>query len=108
LQFVDGLLETLAIAERLYELHDAAHRIEGCDLQHISIVEIEDALIGVFGEQSIKHGAGLWAIFCEYVALLDLLGPLTAGQRLFVEGDVTDEVKRVEVLADFVGDRIER
>ena len=59
LQFVDGLLEALPVAERLDELHGAAHRGEGRDLQHVGVVEIEHALVGVLGEQRIEHGAGL-------------------------------------------------
>ena len=48
------------------------------------------------------------AVFREHVALLDVLGALAAGQRLLVEGDVADQVEGVEVLAQFLGDGIER
>ena len=83
-------------------------RGEGRDLQHVGVVEIEHALVGVFGQQRIEHGAGLRPVFREHVALLDVLGPLAAGERLLVEGDVADEVEGIEVLAQFLGDGIER
>ena len=40
--------------------------------------------------------------------LRDVLGPLAAGERRLVEGDVADQVERVEVLAEFLGERVER
>ena len=48
------------------------------------------------------------AVFGEHVALLDVLGPLAAGERLLVEGDVADQIEGIEVLAEFLGDGIER
>ena len=82
--------------------------LKGGIRQHVGVVEIEHALVGIFGEQRIEHGARLPAIFREHVALPDVLGALAPGQRLPVEGDVADEVERIEVLAQFLGDRIER
>lgn len=89
-------------------MHDAAHRGEGRDLQHIGIVEIEHALVAILVQQRIEHGAGLRPVFGEHVTLLDVLGPLTAGKRLPIKGDVADQIERVEVLAEFIGDGIER
>ena len=40
--------------------------------------------------------------------LRDVLGPLAAGQRRPVEGNVADQVEGVEVLADLLGERVER
>ena len=62
----------------------------------------------VLGEQRIEHGAGLRPILGEHVALPDVLGPLAPGERRLVEGDVADEVEGVEVLAHFLGERVER
>ena len=59
LHLVDGLFEALLAAERLDELHDAAHRGEGRHLQHIGVVEIEYALVAILFQQRIEHGAGL-------------------------------------------------
>ena len=61
-----------------------------------------------FCEQRVEHGAGLRAVLGEHVALADVLGPLAAGERRLVEGDVADQVERVEVLADLLGERLER
>ena len=108
MQFVDGLLEALPVTKRLDELQGGAHRGEGRDLQHIGIVEIEHTLVGIFGEQRVEHSACLPAIFRKYVALLDVLRALAPGQRLFVEGNVADEIKGIEVLAQFLDDWIER
>ena len=65
-------------------------------------------VLAYFCQQRIEHGAGLRAVFREHVALADVLGALAAGQRRLVEGDVADEVEGVEVLAHFLGERIER
>ena len=108
MQIVDGLLEAALAAERVDELHDAAHRAERGDLQHVGVVEIENALVLIFGEQRIEHGAGLAAVFGEHVALLDVLGPLAARQRWAIEGHMADEIEGIEVLAKFLGDGIER
>ena len=43
----------------------------------------------------------------EHVALLDVGGALTPGQRPGVEGNVADEVEGVEVFVQFLGNRIE-
>ncbi len=72
------------------------------------IVEIDHALVLILGQQRIEHGAGLGTVFREHVALLHVLGALAAGERLLVEGDMADEVEGVEVLAQFLGDGIER
>ncbi len=81
---------------------------EGRNAQHVSIVEIEYAFVGIFGQQRVEHGAGLGAVLREHVTLFDVLGALAAGERLLVEGDMADEVEGIEVLAKFFGDRIER
>jgi hypothetical protein len=81
----------------------AAHRAEGRDLEHIRIVEIEHAFVLIFGEERIEHGAGLRPVFCEHVALFHVVGPLAAGQRLAVKGDMADQVEGIKVLAKFFG-----
>ena len=48
------------------------------------------------------------AVLGEHVALADVVGPLAAGERRLVEGDVADQVEGVEVLADFLGERFEQ
>jgi hypothetical protein len=105
---MDGFLETLLAAERVDELEDATHIGERSHLQHVGVVEVEHAFVAIFFEQRVEHGAGLWPIFGEHVALLDVLGPFAARQRLLVEGYVADQIEGVEVLAEFVGDGVER
>jgi hypothetical protein len=48
------------------------------------------------------------AVFREHVALLHVLGALAAGQRTAVEGNVADQIEGVEVLAQFLGNGVER
>ena len=38
----------------------------------------------------------------------DILGTLTAGQRFLLEGDLADQVERIEVLAEFPCDLLKR
>jgi hypothetical protein len=38
-------------------------------------------VVGILLEQRFEHGAGLLAVAAEDVALLDLVGPLAAGER---------------------------
>ncbi len=80
----------------------------GSDLQDARIVEVGDAFVLVFLEQGFEHGAGLLAVLGEDVALADILGPLAPGERRLVEGHVADQVEGVEVLAHFLGQRIEQ
>ena len=61
-----------------------------------------------FCEQRLEHGSGLRAVLREHVALADVVGALAAGQRRLVERDVADQVERVEVRADLLGERLER
>ena len=51
---------------------------------------------------------GLPAVFGEHVPLFDVIGALAPGQRFLIESNVTDEVEGIEVLAQFLGDRVER
>ena len=108
LQFVDGVLEIRARAELLDELERRAHRVERRNLKNARVVEVDDALVLVLLQQRFEHGAGLRAVLGEDVALADVVGALAAGERRLVEGDVADEVEGVEVLADFLGERVER
>ena len=53
--------------------------------------------------RAFQHSPGLLAVFGEVVAFLDLVGPLLAGERRLVVGDVADQVEVAVVLADFLG-----
>ena len=63
---------------------------------------------GTLSSSASSTARACGAVLREHVALADVLGPLAAGERRLVEGDVADEVERIEVLAHFLGERIER
>jgi hypothetical protein len=107
LQFTNGLLEICSRTEVPDELDGCAHAVERRDAQDLRILQVEDALILVFVEQRVEHGASLLAVPREHVALADVVGPLAAGERRLVEGDMADQIERVEVLADLLGQRVE-
>ena len=67
-----------------------------------------DALVGVLVEQGVEHRARLVAVLGEVVALADVVGALLARERRLVEGDVADQVERVEVAADASSQRLEQ
>ena len=108
LQFVHGVLETLPVAEHLDELHRRAERGEGRDAEHVRVVEIQHTFVGIFSQQRIEHGAGLWPVFREDIALLDVFRALAPSERLLVEGNVADEIEGIEVLSQLLGNRFKR
>lgn len=84
---MNGLLKAVLAAERVDELHDAAHGTEGGDPQHVGVVEI-----GAPPRRRIwraarraRHGPG--TVPGEHVVLLDVFGALAAG-------DVPQEASR--------------
>ena len=106
MQFVHGMLEACLAAELLDELERGAHVVEGRDFEHLDVVQSADhPFVLVLGEQRLQHGAGLRAVFGEYITLLHVVGALAPGQRRPVEGDVADQVEGVEVLAHFIQQR---
>ena len=108
LKLVDGLGEIGAGAELPDQLERRAHLADRRDLQHLGIIEVQHALVAVFGQERLQHRAGLRAVFCEDVALAHVVGPLAPGQRGLVESDVADQVERIEILADLVQQMLER
>ena len=98
---MDGLDETRSSAEDLDQLNRRAELGKGWDAQNGDIVEVEHTLVGVLGQQRVEHSAGLVSVLVEHIALLDVVGPLTPGQRLGIEGDMADEVEGVKVLTQF-------
>ena len=108
LEFMYREHEIRASPEFLNELHGCSHRIKRRDLQNPRVAKIDDALVLVFLQQRFKHGAGLRAVFGEDIALADIVRALAARERRLVECHVADEVEGVEVLADFIGQRLKR
>ena len=72
------------------------------------VAKIDDTLILILLQQRFKHGAGLWAVFRENIALADVFCALAPRQRRLVKCDMADKVERVEVFADFFSQRVER
>ena len=105
---MDGEHEIRARAEFFDELERRAHRVERRNLKDPRVAEVDDALILIFLQQRFKHGAGLRAVFGEHVALADVVRALAAGERRLIKSDMADEVEGIEVLADFLGERVER
>ena len=103
-----GPLETGLPAEGSHQFDRRAEAVERWDLQNVDVVEIEHSLVGVLVEQRVEHGAGLTRVSVEHVPLLDAVGSLAAGQRLGVKGDVTDEIKGVQILAQLLDDHSQR
>ena len=106
LEFLHREHEIRARPEFLDELDGCPHRIERRDLQNSRVAKVDDALILIFLQQRFKHGAGLRAVFRENISLADVFCALAARERGLVECHMADKVKGVEVLADFLGQRV--
>ena len=108
LEFLHREHEIRPRPEFLYELDRCSHRIERRDLQNPRVAQVDDTLILIFLQERFKHGAGLGAILGEDISFADTLCAFAARERGLVESDVADKVKRIEVLADFIGQRLKR
>src|SRR4030067_2081717 len=97
-----GLLKAASSAEVLEKFNRGTHGIKGGDLQDTGVVEAGNAFVLVFLEQGFEQRAALLAVFGEDIALANILRPLTPGERRLVEGNVANEVERVEVLTHFL------
>src|SRR5699024_1351109 len=95
-------------AKGVDKLDGRAELVQRRNLEHVGIIKVEHAFVGVFGQQGIEDGAGLLAITVEYVALLDVVGAFLAGQRFGVEGDVAGQIEGVQILGQLVDDGVER
>ena len=70
---------------------------EGVVEEYRLVFDLADAVGGVFLEQRLQDLSGLWAVLAKEVALLDILGSLTACQRLLSVGNMADEVEVVDL-----------
>ena len=102
-----GRHKACARSEFFNELERCAHRIERWNLQDAGITQVNDSLILILLQDCLKHGAGLGTILRKYVTLADVVGPLPTCQSWLVECDMTDEVERVEILADLIGEGLQ-
>ncbi len=76
MKLVNGGLEIGAGSEFLYQLQRRSHRVEWRNLQHAGVVEVDEALILVFDQQSFENRARLRAVLREDIALADVVGAL--------------------------------
>lgn len=79
MEFLDGGVECRACPEFLDELERCSHRIERRNLQDSRVTQIDDALILIFLQQGLQHGAGLGTVFGEDIALAHVVGPARGG-----------------------------
>jgi len=87
----DGAKILWLAPEFLDDLRHRAELVERLEFEHFHALDLGNACVGVLVEQQLQHLAGGAAVFGEVVALLDLLGPLPAGEWLLAEGDVANE-----------------
>src|ERR1039457_1159726 len=101
---------TLSLHDALpiYELHWSPHRGEWRYLENFGVIKVKDALILVFLEERFEHRAGLRAILGEHVALAHVFSAFFAREWRLVKGDVGDKVELLDLLADFLGQQVER
>src|SRR5712691_13563269 len=70
LQCMHSALEVSASTKVFDELRDSTHAGEGGDLQQARVSEASEyALVLIFVQQGFEHGAGLWAVLGEHIAL---------------------------------------
>ena len=108
MKLVDGIDEILPPAKGLDQLHRSAECGEGRDAQHGGVIEVEHTLVRILGQQRVEYGPRPFPVLVEHITLFDAVGPLAPGQRFGVEGDMADEVERIEVFAQPPGDDVER
>jgi hypothetical protein len=105
---VDGVLEIDACAELFDQLQRRPHPVKRRNLQDAGIVEVEHAVVLVLCQQGVEHRPSLRPVLGEYIPFAHVIGSLAAGERQPVKGHVADQIKRVQVLADFLRQRIKR
>ena len=86
------------------DFHGGAHLVEGCEFEHFGALDGEDAFVGVFFEECFENSTGLFPVFGEIVAFLDIVCPFAAGERRGVVGNVADEVEVAVVFTNFFGE----
>jgi hypothetical protein len=55
-------------------LDEGTHLVERGEFENFGTLDGEDAFVGVFLEKGFEDSAGLVAVFCEVVALFDVVG----------------------------------
>jgi hypothetical protein len=98
-QVVHGPVEAELAAGGADQFDRRAQGIKRRIFQHVGVVEIQDALIGVFHQQRIKNRRGVALIAAEHVALLDVVGMPASRERLATECGMTNQVERIEIRA---------
>jgi hypothetical protein len=104
---MDRLLEAGLGTERRDQFDRGAHPIDRWDLEDTRITEVDEAVVLVLLQKGVEHRLGLLAVLAKDVPLPNIVGPLVARQGRPPVGDVADQVERVEVGIDLLGQRVE-
>jgi hypothetical protein len=105
---VNRILEIGAGSELSDELKRRSHGIERGNLQHAWIVQVDRALILIFLQQRLQHGPCLRTVPGKDIALTNVIGAFPPGQRRLIERYMANQVERIQVLAQFIGQRVQR
>src|SRR5690348_819102 len=97
-----GFVVAVTPTEGIDQLHRRTDATEWIELEDLDVFDGLDAGVGVFVQQAFQHLPGCALIFGKVVALAHLVGALATRQRRLVEGDVADQVERIELLAEFL------
>ena len=96
-------------AEFLDQLQRGSHRTERRDFEDFYIIKPpDDALILILTEQGFEHSSGLGAIFGEHVPLAHIVRAITARQGWLIEGNMADQIERIEVFAHLLQQRLQQ
>lgn len=104
---MNGGKVVLLTSEEIDYFNRSAEAGQRVNLQNVERFNASESAVGVFFEQSVKHGAGLATVLCKDVALLHIFGPLTPGQRRLVKGNMADQIEGVVVATYLLGKFIE-
>src|ERR1700678_220466 len=72
------------------------------------VLSLKFLLILIFLQEGFKHGARLGTVLGEDISFPDIFCAFAARECGLVECHVANKIKRVEVLADLVGQRLKR
>ena len=99
-QFFDSGLIVFSTAKQPDDFNRCAELVQRLNSQHVDGFNGLDAFVGILLQQGLQYGSCLIAVFSEVVSLPDVLRSLTACQGRLVEGDMADQIERVEVFAN--------
>ena len=89
-----GFVASLA-AEQLHNFHRSTNACERLKEEYSRALKFKDAVISVLIQQILEHLPSKAFVFGEIIALLDIVRPLMASERLLVKGYVTNDIEDV-------------